>query len=289
MKKYKCLCCGYYTLDSRGNYDICPICYWEDETHFIFNKGDIKGIFSDDDIDEEALLNKTSGANHGLTLGEGRANYETFGACEKEMMPYVREPYVREIIKSSAKFCTVFETERLILRPWTLEDAESLFEYASNPDVGPIAGWPPHKSIEESKDVIKNVLNGEQCYAICLKEDNAAIGCIELKLKGHTDMTDKDDECELGYWIGKPFWGNNYMLEAVDDIVNYGFRELGMSVIWCGYYDGNEKSKRVQEKCGFTFHHTTEDVEVPLMKETRVGHTNILTKEQWLERKNKRV
>ena len=95
-----------------------------------------------------------------------------------------------------------FETERLILRRWEDSDAEDLYKYASNPDVGPIAGWPPHQSIDESRDVIKNVLNGKEAYAICLKEDGKAIGAIELKLNGHTDMTERDDECEMGYWLG---------------------------------------------------------------------------------------
>ena len=86
----------------------------------------------------------------------------------------------------------MLETERLILRKWTEEDAESLFEYAKNPEVGPIAGWPPHKNIEESKDVIRNVFCGAECYAICEKENNIAIGSVELKLNGHTDLTDRD-------------------------------------------------------------------------------------------------
>ena len=51
------------------------------------------------------------------------------------------------------------ETERLILRKWAETDAESLYEYAKDPDVGPIAGWPPHTSVEESREVIKNVFN----------------------------------------------------------------------------------------------------------------------------------
>lgn len=175
----------------------------------------------------------------------------------------------------------ILETERLILRPWRESDAESLYEYAKDPRVGPIAGWPPHKSVDESLDVIKNVFNGPECYAICLKTDNVAIGCIELKLKGHTDMTDRDDECELGYWIGVPFWGKGYVPEAVRKILHRGFEDLGMTTIWCGYYDGNEKSKRVQEKCGFIYHHTCNNAPVPLMGETRIGHTNVLTKEQW--------
>ncbi len=175
----------------------------------------------------------------------------------------------------------IIETDRLILRPWKESDAESLYEYAKDPAIGPIAGWPPHQSVDESLDVIRNVFNGAQCYAICEKENDKAIGAIELKLKGHTDMTDKEDECELGYWIGKPFWGRGYMPEAVRELLRHGFENLGMTTIWCGYYDGNEKSKRVQEKVGFVYHHTCDEVPVPLMNEVRVGHTSIMTKEQW--------
>ena len=120
-------------------------------------------------------------------------------------------------------------TERLILRRWEDSDAESLFEYAKDPDVGPIAGWPAHQRIEESRDVIKNVFNGKEAYAICLKTDNIAIGAIELKLNGHTDMTEQDDECELGYWLGKPFWGQGIVPEAVKEMLRYAFEDIGMT------------------------------------------------------------
>ena len=143
------------------------------------------------------------------------------------------------------------KTERLILRRWEDNDAESLFEYAKDPDVGPIAGWPAHQRIEESRDVIKNVFNGKEAYAICLKTDNIAIGAIELKLNGHTDMTEQDDECELGYWLGKPFWGQGIIPEAVHEMLRHAFEDLGMTKVWCGYYDGNTKSKRVQENVDF--------------------------------------
>ena len=123
----------------------------------------------------------------------------------------------------------MLETERLILRRWEDSDAESLFEYAKDPDVGPIAGWPAHQSIEESRDVIKNVFNGKEAYAICLKTDNKAIGAIELKLNGHTDMTERDDECELGYWLGKPFWGQGIVPEAVKEMLHHAFENCGMT------------------------------------------------------------
>ena len=175
----------------------------------------------------------------------------------------------------------MLKTERLILRRFEESDAENVFEYAKDPAVGPIAGWPPHKSVGESLDVIRNVFCAAECYAVCLKEDGKAIGAIELKLNGHTDMTDRDDECELGYWLGRPFWGRGIIPEAVREMLRHAFEDLGMQNVWCGYYDGNTKSKRVQEKCGFRYQWTTKDVDVPLMHEKRTGHVNLMTKDSW--------
>ena len=151
-------------------------------------------------------------------------------------------------------------TERLILRRWTEADTESL-------------------------EVIRNVFCGSECYAVCKKEDNKAIGAVELKLNGYTDMTERYDECELGFWIGKPFWGRGYIPEAAAELIRRGFEELGMNKIWCGYYNGNIKSKRTQEKLKFVFHHTYNEIPVPLLNEVRIGHTNCLTKERWQDMK----
>ena len=175
----------------------------------------------------------------------------------------------------------MLKTERLLLRRWEDSDAENLYEYAKDPDVGPIAGWPPHQSVDESRNVIRNVFQGKEAYAICLKTDEKAIGAIELKLNGHTDMTDRDDECELGYWLGKPFWGQGIMPEAVKEILRHAFEEIGMTKVWVGYYEGNSKSKRVQEKAGFRYQWKSEGVDVPLMHEKRTGHVSSMTKDQW--------
>lgn len=176
----------------------------------------------------------------------------------------------------------ILETERLILRRWEESDAEDLYKYASDPAVGPIAGWPSHQNVEESRDVIRDVFSGAEAYAICLKLDNRAIGAIELMLYGHTDMVERDDECELGYWIGKPFWGQGLVPEAARELLRYGFEDIGMNKVWCGYYEGNAKSKRVQEKVGFLYQRTIEGVDVPLMHEKRTLHVNLMTKEIWL-------
>ena len=170
----------------------------------------------------------------------------------------------------------ILKTERLILRRWEESDAENLYKYAKDPDVGPIAGWPPHQSIDESRDIIKNIFNGAEAYAICLREDEKAIGAIELKLNGYTDMTDRDDECELGYWLGKPFWGQGIVPEAAEEMLRHAFVECGMTKVWIGYYEGNVKSKRVQEKCGFKYQWTTKDMDVPLLHEKRYGLRRLL-------------
>ena len=179
----------------------------------------------------------------------------------------------------------MLETKRLLLRPWEEADAESLYEYAKDPEVGLPAGWPPHTSVENSRQLIRDVLSAPETYAVCRK-DGAPIGSIGLKLKGFTDMTDREDECELGYWIGKPFWGLGLIPEAARELLRYAFEELNMRAVWCGYYEGNEKSRRVQEKLGFVYRYTTHNLDLPLLNEKRTGHTSLLTKEQW-EKQNK--
>lgn len=179
----------------------------------------------------------------------------------------------------------ILNTERLVLRPWDEGDADELFRYASSPDVGPAAGWPVHISVENSRDIIQKVLSAPETFAIIWKETNCPIGSIGLKMGDGTDLTNKADECELGYWLGVPYWGQGIMPEAVREILRYAFEDVGMTKIWCGYYDGNEKSKRVQEKCGFRYEWTTQEVDVPLLHETRTGHVSSLTKEEWLAQK----
>lgn len=175
----------------------------------------------------------------------------------------------------------IFETERLILRPWQEDDAESLYEYAKDPRVGPMAGWPVHTSVENSRDIIKSVLSADETYAVCLKEDNRAIGSIGLipPTQSHTNAA--EDEIEIGYWIGVPFWGKGLIPEAVRRLQEHAFVDLNCSAMWCGYYDGNEKSRRCQEKCGFVYHHTEENKPCTLMGDIRTEHFTRLTRDEW--------
>ena len=174
-------------------------------------------------------------------------------------------------------------TERLILRPWNESDAESLYEYAKDDRVGPIAGWPVHTSVENSREIIKSVLSAPETYAVCLKDDNRAIGCIGLKIGKQSNLDLPDTEGEIGDWIGVPFWGQGLIPEATREIIRHAFEDLSLKTLWCGYFDGNEKSKRVQEKCGFTYHHTNKDVHWQLMDDIRTEHVTRLTREEYLE------
>ena len=70
------------------------------------------------------------------------------------------------------------ETKRILLRPWQESDAETLFKYASDPEVGPRAGWPPHQSVEESLEIIRNFFSAEGMWAVIWKESGEAIGCV---------------------------------------------------------------------------------------------------------------
>ena len=174
-----------------------------------------------------------------------------------------------------------FETERLILRPWEETDAESLYEYAKDERVGPIAGWPVHKSVDDSREIIRAVLSAPETYAVCLREDGRAIGSIGLLIGKKSNIDLPDDEAEIGFWIGVPFWGQGLIPEATAEIIRHAFEDLHIKTLWCGYFDGNDKSKRVQEKCGFVYHHTDKDIHWKLMDDIRTEHITRLTRTEW--------
>lgn len=172
------------------------------------------------------------------------------------------------------------ETKRLILRPWEESDASHLYQHASDPNVGPIAGWPPHTSIENSRQIIQNVFSKPETFAIVLKEAGLPVGCMALHF--HSYLAEKDDEAELGYWVGRSYWGEGIATEAGKEMLRHAFLDLGLNRVWCGYLDGNDRSRRVQEKLGFKHQWTSDDVPLPQMGQTKIGHANLLTKSEWL-------
>lgn len=174
-----------------------------------------------------------------------------------------------------------FETERLLLRPWQESDAENLYKYAKDPRVGPIAGWPVHTSVEDSLRVIKEVLSADETYAVVLKSSGEAVGSIGLMFGEKSNIEIGENEAEIGYWIGVPYWGKGLIPEAMRELMKYAFNTLGADTLWCGYFDGNEKSKRAQEKCGFKYNHTNTDVYLSLTDDTRTEHITCISKEEF--------
>lgn len=145
------------------------------------------------------------------------------------------------------------ETERLVLRSWRESDYLDLYEYAKDSRVGPSAGWPVHKCEDDSKKIIKMMIKNDDCYAIVLKNIDKVIGGIGLHKRTSDESLYNLSQREIGYVLNPTYWGNEYIPEAVQCLIKYGFETLNLDLIWCGHYDFNYKSKRVVEKCGFIY------------------------------------
>ena len=113
-----------------------------------------------------------------------------------------------------------------------------------------------------------------------VKPGDVAVGSIGLMVGAASNLDLPDNEAEIGYWIGVPFWGHGYITEAARGLVRHAFVDLGMEALWCGWFDGNEKSRRVGEKCGFR-HLRTEEKHWPLIDKTVTQHISRLTKREW--------
>jgi len=148
----------------------------------------------------------------------------------------------------------VIETERLILRGPNQDDLDDLFEYASVDGVGQMAGWNPHKDKEESQRILDMFIKHDNVFAICLKKNNKMIGTLGVEKYSNEskqiELLDYKGR-EIGFVIGKPYWGNGYVPEAAKAVIDYLFNELDLDFLTCGHFLFNIQSKRVQEKCGF--------------------------------------
>ncbi|MCR5034427.1 MAG: GNAT family N-acetyltransferase [Clostridia bacterium] len=145
------------------------------------------------------------------------------------------------------------ETDRLILRMWTRKDAPALFAYASNPDVGPNAGWKPHANVGESRMIIDQLFRRNMTWAIVEKETGDIVGSIGFEEdKYRPNINSK----EMGYSLAKDRWGRGYMTEAAKRLIRYGFDDLKLVVLMIRTSETNRRSQRVIEKCGFRYEGT---------------------------------
>lgn len=162
------------------------------------------------------------------------------------------------------------ETERLLLREWSQNDAEDLFEYAQTDLVGPNAGWPPHEDIEVSKSIIDMFIEENDVYAIELKSENKVIGGIGIHNTCPDESMKEHKQKEIGYVLNPKYWGQGIAPEAVEKVIEFCFQDLNLDILWCGHFDFNDKSKRVNEKCGFNYCFTKE-IELKLLGDKKVS------------------
>lgn len=143
------------------------------------------------------------------------------------------------------------QTSRIILRPWQDTDAETLYKFACDPDVGPRAGWPPHQSVEESREIIRTVFNSDHVWAIVWKETGEPIGCMGYYLPNESNIGIGPNDAEVGYWVAKPYWNRGVCTEALRLLIDYCRKEKAFDTLWCDFFVDNRASGRVMEKCGF--------------------------------------
>ena len=145
----------------------------------------------------------------------------------------------------------ILKTERLVLRPWTLDDLDYFYEYASVDGVGQMAGWNPHKDKEESLKILNHFIEGKKTFAITY--NGKVIGSLGIEKYNEEELPEHDAKLgrELGFVLSKDYWGKGIMPEAVKEVIRYLFTVEKLDFIVCGHFTDNNQSGRVQEKCGF--------------------------------------
>ncbi|MCG2611594.1 GNAT family N-acetyltransferase [Flavobacterium sp. SM15] len=148
----------------------------------------------------------------------------------------------------------IIETERLILRPIVLSDAEAMFVLDSNPNVNIYLGNNPVQTMEETIGYIENIQNqyiqnGTGRFAVVLKETNEFIGWAGIKF-----LTEPENNhvnvYEIGYRLQEAHWGKGYGSEAAKAWLDYGFTEMNIPKMYASVHKENAASKRILEKIG---------------------------------------
>lgn len=145
------------------------------------------------------------------------------------------------------------QTDRLILRPFTLEDTNDVFEcWESDPDVAKYMFWTSHNDIEKTKEWLAfeiGQIEKENWYrfAIVLKETNELIGTVLIYFEEEVDCW------EIGYNLGKKYWSKGYTTEAVKKVMEFATEELELSQIVGRYAKENPASGNVMKKLGFQY------------------------------------
>lgn len=145
----------------------------------------------------------------------------------------------------------ILETERLILRPLTADDAEAVFEWAGDPRVAKYMSYPKYTDISQTIEWLKSTYDEDEwIWAFVLKYENKIIGSGSIgpnvKMQGYWG---------IGYNIHYDYWHKGYCTEAMKAIISFAHNQLGVNKICADHAVDNPRSGKVMEKCGLKFHH----------------------------------
>ena len=146
-------------------------------------------------------------------------------------------------------------THRLTLRPFTLADAPAVVRLLNDRDVAKTLTVPFPYTLRHAREwIAAHDAAAERSerfiWAITAKEAARLMGAIELRVRSAPHVG------ELGYWLGKAFWGQGYMTEAAQAVLPYGFQEVGLYRIQAKHWHNNPASGRVMQKIGMTYEGT---------------------------------
>ena len=152
---------------------------------------------------------------------------------------------------------TILNTKRLTIRPWRMTDADDLYEYASVDGVGQMAGWTPHKNVEESMEIVRMFMDEKKTFA--LEYQGKVIGSLGIEEYSEENYPELSSRLgrEIGYVLSRDYWGKGLMPEAVQAVIRWLFDEEHLDFVIVGHFDWNRQSRRVVEKCGFRYIKTT--------------------------------
>ena len=151
----------------------------------------------------------------------------------------------------------ILTTSRLVLRPFRETGLEDLYEYARVDGVGQMAGWMPHHNREESRAILQMFMDEKKTFA--LEYQGKVIGSLGVEAYDEPTYPELDAVAarEIGYVLSRDYWGRGLVPEAVQAVIEYLFDTVGLDVIVVGHFARNDRSRRVIEKCGFTYVKTT--------------------------------
>lgn len=150
----------------------------------------------------------------------------------------------------------VLKTDRLTLRPFRDSDLQDFYEYARVDGVGQMAGWLPHKNIDESRAILDMFIREKKTFA--LEYEGKVIGSLGIEFYNEQDYPELVElqGREIGYVLSKDYWGQGFMPEAVQAMIHYLFDVEQLDFLICGHFERNARSRRVIEKCGFRYSRT---------------------------------